>query len=218
AALSVQEVENLFATVRRLRERGVAVLFISHRLQGIRAIAAGGTALRDGRHVVPRPAPEVSHGELIRLMVGRSLEALFPKEEAEIGDVVLRAEGLTQGGVFSTVSFEVRRGEIVGLAGFVGAGRTEVARAVFGIDRLDPGRLLIDGRASSPPPLLAARAAVGAPRGPRLSARGPPPAGADPADVGGAERLARRAAVPLPRRRPAALAGAPARPPLPLAA
>src|SRR4029450_4761147 len=103
------------------------------------------TVLRDGRHVVTRPAPEVSHGELIRLMVGRSLEALFPKEEAEVGDVGLRAEGLTQRGVFSNVSFEVRRGEIVGLAGFVGAGRTEVARAVFGIDRLHAGRLSIDG-------------------------------------------------------------------------
>jgi rhamnose transport system ATP-binding protein len=150
AALSVQEVENLFATVRRLRERGVAVLFISHRLEEISAIADVVTVLRDGRHVVTRPAPEVSHGELIRLMVGRSLEALFPKEEAEIGDVVLRAEGLTQRGVFSNVSFEVRRGEIVGLAGFVGAGRTEVARAVFGIDRLDAGRLSIDGRRYSP--------------------------------------------------------------------
>jgi rhamnose transport system ATP-binding protein len=83
-------------------------------------------------------------------MVGRSLDALFPKEQAQIGDVVLRAEGLTSRGVFSDISFDLRRGEIVGLAGFVGSGRTEVARAIFGIDRLDAGRLWIDGRRFRP--------------------------------------------------------------------
>jgi rhamnose transport system ATP-binding protein len=146
AALSLQEVENLFATVRRLRERGVAVLFISHRLEEVSTIADVVTVLRDGRHVATRPASELSHGEMIRLMVGRSLDALFPKEEAEIGEPVLRAEGLTRRGVFSGVSFELRRGEIVGLAGFVGSGRTEIARAIFGIDKLDAGGLWIDGR------------------------------------------------------------------------
>jgi rhamnose transport system ATP-binding protein len=150
AALSLQEVDNLFATVRRLHERGVAVLFISHRLEEVSEIADTVTVLRDGRHVATRPAAELSHGEMIRLMVGRSLEALFPKEEAEIGEPVLRAEGLTRRGVFSDVSFDLRRGEIVGLAGFVGAGRTEVARAIFGIDRLDGGRLEIEGRSFRP--------------------------------------------------------------------
>jgi rhamnose transport system ATP-binding protein len=150
AALSLHEVENLFATVRRLHERGVAVLFISHRLEEVSVIADTVTVLRDGRHVDTRPVAEVSHGEMIRLMVGRPLDALFPKEEAEIGETVFRAEGLTRRGVFSNVSFELRRGEIVGLAGFVGSGRTEIARAVFGIDRLDAGRLWIDGRRFSP--------------------------------------------------------------------
>jgi rhamnose transport system ATP-binding protein len=150
AALSLHEVDNLFATVRRLRARGVAVLFVSHRLEEVSAIADVVTVLRDGRHVATRPAAELSHGEIIRLMVGRSLDALFPKEEAEIGEVVLRAEGLARRGVFSGVSFELRRGEIVGLAGFVGAGRTEVARSVFGIDKLDAGKLWIDGRAFRP--------------------------------------------------------------------
>ncbi|TML10571.1 MAG: sugar ABC transporter ATP-binding protein, partial [Actinobacteria bacterium] len=83
-------------------------------------------------------------------MVGRSLDALFPKEEAEIGEVALRVEGLARRGVFSRVSFELRRGEIVGLAGFVGAGRSEIARAIFGIDRLDAGQLWIDGRRFKP--------------------------------------------------------------------
>jgi rhamnose transport system ATP-binding protein len=150
AALSPHEVDNLFATVRRLRERGVAIVFISHRLEEVAALADMVTVLRDGRHVATRPASELPHGELVRLMVGRSLDALFPKEEAEIGEVVLRAEGLGSRGVFADVSFELRRGEIVGLAGFVGSGRTEVARAIFGIDRLDAGELWIDGRRFRP--------------------------------------------------------------------
>jgi rhamnose transport system ATP-binding protein len=146
AALSPPEVERLFGIVRRLRERGVAIVFISHRLEEIGAIADTVTVLRDGQHIATRAAAELPRAEMIRLMVGRSLDQLFPKEPAEIGDVVLRAEGLGRRGVFAGVSFELRRGEIVGLAGFVGAGRTEVARAVFGIDRLDAGRLTIEGR------------------------------------------------------------------------
>ncbi len=145
AALSPHEVDKLFATVRRLRERGVAVVFISHRLEEVDAIADTVTVLRDGRHIATRPAAGLSQAEIIRLMVGRSLDALFPKEESEVGDVVLRARGLTHRGVFSNVSFDLHRGEIVGLAGFVGAGRTEVARSIFGIDRLDAGELWIDG-------------------------------------------------------------------------
>jgi rhamnose transport system ATP-binding protein len=150
AALSPNEVESLFQTVRKLRERGVAVVFISHRLEEVDAIADVVTVLRDGRHIATRPASELTHGEIVRLMVGRSLDALFPKEEAEIGDVVLDVEGLRRRGVFSNVSFQLRRGEIVGLAGFVGAGRSEVARAIFGIDHPDGGEIRIDGRRFRP--------------------------------------------------------------------
>jgi rhamnose transport system ATP-binding protein len=150
AALSPNEVENLFDTVRKLRDRGVAVVYISHRLEEIDALADVVTVLRDGRHIETRPARELSQGEIIRLMVGRSLDALFPKEEAEIGDVVFKANGLTRRGVFADISFELRRGEIVGLAGFVGAGRTEVARSIFGVDPLDGGRLEIEGRPFRP--------------------------------------------------------------------
>jgi rhamnose transport system ATP-binding protein len=146
AALSPNEVENLFVTVRKLRERGVAVVYISHRLEEVGALADTVTVLRDGRHIETRPAAELSHNEIIRLMVGRTLDALFPKEEAEIGDVVLKATGLSRRGIFADISFELRRGEIVGLAGFVGAGRTEVARSIFGVDPLDGGRLEIEGR------------------------------------------------------------------------
>jgi rhamnose transport system ATP-binding protein len=150
AALSPNEVENLFATVRKLRGRGVAVVYISHRLEEVGGLADTITILRDGRHIETRPAVELSQGEIIRLMVGRSLDALFPKEEAEIGDVVLSARGLTRRGIFGDISFELRRGEIVGLAGFVGAGRTEVARSIFGVDPLDDGELEIEGRPFRP--------------------------------------------------------------------
>jgi rhamnose transport system ATP-binding protein len=150
AALSPNEVENLFATVRRLRDRGVAIVFISHRLDEVTEISDSVTVLRDGRHVATRPASELSQGEIVRLMVGRTLDQLFPKEAAEVGDVVLRATGLARRGVFADVSLELRRGEIVGLAGFVGSGRSEVARAIFGIDRLDAGELEIAGRRFRP--------------------------------------------------------------------
>jgi rhamnose transport system ATP-binding protein len=150
AALSPNEVDHLFAIVRQLRERGVAILFISHRLEEVTAIADTVTVLRDGRHIATRPASDLTHGEIVRLMVGRSLDALFPKEDAAIGDVTLRVEGLTRRGVFSNVSFDLKQGEIVGLAGFVGSGRTEVARSIFGIDRLDHGKLWIDGRPFAP--------------------------------------------------------------------
>jgi rhamnose transport system ATP-binding protein len=150
AALSPHEVENLFSTIRRLRQRGVAVVFISHRLEEVGATADTVTVLRDGRHITTRPAAELPQGEIVRLMVGRSLDALFPKEEAEIGEVVLRAERLTRRGVFSNISFQLRRGEIVGLAGFVGSGRTEVARSIFGIDPLDSGELWIESRPFRP--------------------------------------------------------------------
>src|SRR4029077_20664373 len=179
AALSPNEVDNLFATVRKLRERGVAVVYISHRLEEIDALADAVTILRDGRHIDTRPASELTQGEIIRLMVGRSLDALFPKEEAEIGDVVFRADGLTRRGIFADISFELRRGEIVGLAGFVGAGRTEVARSIFGIDRLDAGRLWIEGRPLLPrAPPAALPAGCGSRAGRSAPARPGPRCGA----------------------------------------
>src|ERR671919_1881630 len=150
AALSPREVENLFRVARSLRDRGVAVVFISHRLEEVSAVADVVTVLRDGRHVATRPAGELSHAEIVRLMVGRSLETLFPKEETEIRDVALELRGFTRHGVFSDVSFAVRRGEILGLAGLVGAGRTEVARSLFGIDPYDSGDVLLGGKPFRP--------------------------------------------------------------------
>ena len=157
ASLSAREVARLFAIVRALRGRGVALLFVSHRLEEVFALSDRITVFRDGAHVVTAPAAELTTEETIRHMVGRKLEALFPKEEAAIRDVVLEVRGLTRAGVFRDVSFRLRRGEILGLFGLVGAGRTEVARVVFGADRAEAAEIRIDGRRvviDSPPTAL----------------------------------------------------------------
>jgi rhamnose transport system ATP-binding protein len=135
------------------------VLFVSHRLEEIFAICQRVTVMRDGRHVLTKPIGELTTQSIIRAMVGRDMDALFPKVPTEPGDVVLKVERLTREGVFTDVSFEVRSGEIVALAGLVGAGRTEVARAIFGIDRADAGSVEINGRrlpAGSPTAAMAA--------------------------------------------------------------
>ena len=150
AALTTTEVERLFGIVETLRARGNSVLFVSHRLEEIFAICQRVTVMRDGRHVLTKPIEELTIESVIRAMVGRDMDALFPKVPAEPGRVVLKVDRLTREGVFTDVSFEVRSGEIVALAGLVGAGRTEVARAIFGIDRWDAGSVEIDGGALPP--------------------------------------------------------------------
>jgi rhamnose transport system ATP-binding protein len=145
ASLSAHEVERLFTIVRRLRERGVAIMFVSHRLDEVFALCDRATVFRDGRHVVTQDTAELTTADLIRHMVGRTV-SLFPKVESPIGDVLLEVEGLTRVGVFRDITFSVRAGEIVGLAGLVGAGRTEVARVLFGIDRRDGGTVRLAGR------------------------------------------------------------------------
>jgi rhamnose transport system ATP-binding protein len=153
AALSTREIERLFKIVVGLRDRGVAVLYISHRLEEVFELSDLVTVLRDGELVITAPTEELDATALIRHMVGRELGDLFPKEAAEIGDPVLEARGLAREGAFRDVSFELRAGEILGLAGLVGAGRTEVARGLFGIDPLDSGEILLNGketRISSP--------------------------------------------------------------------
>ena len=144
ASLSAHEVERLFTIVRQTRERGVAVLFVSHRLEEVFDLCDRATVLRDGRHVVTAATSELTAADLVRHMVGRSV-SLFPRSAAKIGDVLLEVRNLTRAGAFRDISFSVRSGEIVGLAGLVGAGRTEVARVLFGIDRADAGEVLLDG-------------------------------------------------------------------------
>jgi len=146
AALSAGEVEDFFAIVRSLRERGTAIVFVGHRLEEIRAIADRVTILRDSTRVSTGDARRLTTEELISQMVGRKLDALFPKVDVEPGDVVLAIERLSRAGAFKDISFTVRRGEILGMCGLVGAGRTEVSRVLFGIDTADSGSIKIDGK------------------------------------------------------------------------
>ena len=145
ASLSAHEVGRLFAIVRRLRERGVAILFVSHRLDEVFELSDRATVFRDGRHVITSDTAGLTTADLVRSMVGRTV-SLFPKVETPVGDVLLEVAGLTRAGVFRDISFSVRAGEIVGFAGLVGAGRTEVARVLFGIDQPDDGRILLGGQ------------------------------------------------------------------------
>lgn len=146
ASLSVEDTENLFNVIRQLRAQGVGLVYISHRLEELPLIADRVTVLRDGRTIETRMLSEVNRQELIGLMVGRELSAVFPKKEVRLGSVVLelRNLGCRETGV-SEVSFAVRAGEIVGLAGLVGAGRTELARTIFGITPADEGEILLRG-------------------------------------------------------------------------
>jgi rhamnose transport system ATP-binding protein len=146
AALSAHEVDELFTIVRQLRERGVAILFVSHRLEEIFKIADRVTILRDGSHIKTALTREMKTEEIIKHMVGRELSNLFPKSDAQIGDVVLEVRHLTQPGGFTDVNFFLRKGEILGFAGLVGAGRTEVAWALFGTDRARRGEIWLQGR------------------------------------------------------------------------
>ena len=147
SSLTLSEVAELFRLVRRLREDGTAIVFISHRLEELFEIADRVTVLRDGAYVDTRPLAEVSRDDLIRLMVGRTISNLFPKQEVAAGDVALKVENLTLDGVFKNISFELRRGEILGMAGLVGAGRTDVARAIFGVEPPSSGHIEVEGKA-----------------------------------------------------------------------
>ncbi|GAA0457751.1 sugar ABC transporter ATP-binding protein [Streptomyces olivaceiscleroticus] len=150
AVLTSEEVETLFGLVRELRESGVGIIFITHHLEEIGALGDRVTVLRDGRSVAEVPAG-TDEDELIRLMVGRDIAEQYPRERPEEpGAPLLRVRGLTRHGpkgvpVFQDIGFEVRAGEVVGIAGLVGAGRTEVARAIFGVDAYDAGAVEVDG-------------------------------------------------------------------------
>jgi ABC-type sugar transport system ATPase subunit len=145
ATLAEREIEDLFGVIRDLTADGIAILYISHRLDEIFRIADRVTVMRDGRVVDTLPASELDEDGLVRLMVGREVGNLYPKPETEIGDVLLRASGVSRGSVLKDCSFEVRSGEILGFAGLVGAGRTELARAVFGADPVDSGTVELEG-------------------------------------------------------------------------
>jgi ribose transport system ATP-binding protein len=145
ASLSGQEVQRLFEIVRGLKQEEVGVIFISHHLEEVTEIGDRVTVLRDGKLVGQVPAT-TDHSELVRMMVGRSIEDQFPRRRPEIGDVLLEVRDLSREGALEDVSLRVRAGEVVGIAGIVGAGRTELARAIFGVDPVDSGEVWVEGR------------------------------------------------------------------------
>ncbi|HZU93579.1 MAG TPA: sugar ABC transporter ATP-binding protein [Microbacterium sp.] len=147
AALSGVEVDRLFAVARSLRDEGRAILFISHRFEEVFALCDTVTVMRDGAYIDTTPIVETTTDELVRKMVGRDVTELFPKQEAVVGEPLLEVTGLTNPGVFHDISFTVRSGEIVALAGLVGAGRSEVVRAVFGVDPYREGSVRMLGTA-----------------------------------------------------------------------
>jgi rhamnose transport system ATP-binding protein len=144
SALTLSEVSDLFRIVRRLRDDGTAIVFISHRLEELFELADRVTVLRDGAYVDTRSMNGVTREDLIRMMVGRTVTDLFPKKEVQAGEVVLQVENLARRGAFEGVSFELRKGEILGMAGLVGAGRTDVGRAIFGVEPATSGVVKIN--------------------------------------------------------------------------
>ncbi|MFC0401041.1 sugar ABC transporter ATP-binding protein [Paraburkholderia rhizosphaerae] len=161
AALSLPEVERLFAIVRKLRERDVATLFITHRLDEVFALTQHVTIMRDGAKVFDAPTSTLTTEAIVAKMVGRDLQTFYPKADVTPGAVRLSVRGLTRIGVFKDISFDVRAGEIVALAGLVGAGRSEIARAIFGIDPYDAGEVRIgDKRLAPGRPAAAVRAGL----------------------------------------------------------
>jgi rhamnose transport system ATP-binding protein len=157
AALSGNEVARLFAVARSLRDEGRALVFISHRFDEVFELCDTVTVMRDGSYISTDRVAETTESQIVAKMVGREVGDLFPKTDAEIGEVVLDVQNLETAGEFHGVSFQVRAGEIVGLAGLVGAGRSEIARAVFGVDAYDAGSVTLAGK---PVPAHDPRAAI----------------------------------------------------------
>src|SRR5258706_37041 len=146
SSLTLNEVADLFRVVRRLREQGTGIVFISHRLEELFELADSVTVLRDGNYIDTRPMSEISRDELIRLMVGRSIANLYPTLNVQSGKTVLQVANLSHTGLFENISFELHSGEILGLAGLVGSGRTDLARAIFGVEPPTSGTILVDGQ------------------------------------------------------------------------
>ena len=146
AVLTHQEAENLFRQMADLKARGIGIVYVSHRMEEIFRLADRVTVMRDGRYVGTKPINQLNRGTLIEMMVGRTLENEFPKQLAAIGEPRLVAKDLRRGSMVKGVSLSLRRGEVVGLTGLVGAGRTEVARLLFGADRRSGGSIEVNGK------------------------------------------------------------------------
>lgn len=146
SAITTRETDILFEKIRELKKRGVTIIYISHKIDEVFKIADDITILRDGCVVESRPAAEFDLDTVISMMVGRKLENIYPKESVPLGDILFEAKDLGSNQLFRNISFYVRKGEIVGFAGLMGAGRTEVMRSLFGLDSLDSGTVKIEGK------------------------------------------------------------------------
>lgn len=148
SALTNDEVEKLFKDIENLKKRGITILYISHKMDEIFRIADYITVMRDGKHIHTGPVSDFTQESLVKMMVGREITNVYPKEEVPIGDTVLEVEGLNSSYTnLKDINFKVRAGEIVGLGGLMGAGRTETVRAIFGLDPIDSGTIRINGKA-----------------------------------------------------------------------
>ena len=145
AVLTNRELEVMFRIVRQLRERGITIIYISHRLNEVFDLCDNVSVLRDGKHIATKPIGELDRQSLINMMVGREMGQEYPKEPGTIGDTILKVEGLSRGFV-RDISFEVKSGEVFGISGLVGAGRTELARAILGIDKPESGEIYVRGK------------------------------------------------------------------------
>jgi inositol transport system ATP-binding protein len=146
SAITEREVAHLFKMIRSLKAKGVTIIYITHKMDEVFQIADDVTVLRDGKQVATLPASQTNKGQMIAMMVGRELTELFPKEAAPIGEIVLSVRNLTRVGIVEDVSFDLRRGEILGIAGLMGAGRTTVIESIFGIHKVDAGEIIIKGK------------------------------------------------------------------------
>ncbi|MDX1637087.1 MAG: sugar ABC transporter ATP-binding protein [Balneolaceae bacterium] len=146
SSLSSQEVEQLFRVIEEQKRKGITIIYISHRMEEIFRICETVTVLRDGRFIDSVPTAELTEKTLIRMMVGRELDTVFPERNPHSGEIIFSARNLGVRGKFRKISFELRRGEVLGMAGLVGAGRTDIARAIMGVTNLDAGDLFLHGK------------------------------------------------------------------------
>ena len=146
AALTANESEKLYGIVDRLREEGKSIIFISHRFEDMYRLASRVTVFRDSQYIGTYDVDGISNADLIKAMVGREITDMYPKEDIELGEEIFRAEGMTRTGYFKDVSFDVKAGEIIGLTGLVGAGRTETIESICGITKPDAGKIFLEGK------------------------------------------------------------------------
>ena len=146
SAITEKEVQNLFRIIKSLKEKGMSIIYITHKMDELYEIADEVSVLRDGEYVGTHSIKDISNNELIKMMVGRELNQVFPKEEICLGEIKFQVKNLCKKGVFKDISFDVKKGEIFGVAGLVGAGRSELFESIFGITKVNSGEIYIEGK------------------------------------------------------------------------